>query len=208
MDSVLSNTIGLGRPPKVVRAEIVRGLKPEDLQGLAIDRGVRPPALKRLTEMHHLIARLIAEGEAGHAIALATGYSQSRISILKSDPAFQELVAQYAADVDDVRREYFVDTTAKLVAIRNDGLERIHENILDGVLDPRDTLDAVKMALDRSGYGPASKSQTTNLNVNYADVMANSRARGERLAAAVSEARAEKPALLPSLGETIDEEAD
>jgi len=177
--------IGLGRPAKVVRAEIVRDLTVADLERLGEDRGVKTPTIKRLTFMHHSIARLIAEGQAGYAIAMATGYSESRISILKSDPAFQELVAQYSKEVEDLRTDFYAATQAKMTAIGIDGLEELHEAVLDPETPVREKAEITKMVLDRSGFGPTSKSQNLNMNLDLAEQLAAGRQRADQLSAAV-----------------------
>jgi hypothetical protein len=185
----------LGRPARAVSAEIVRELTTADLALLGGDRGVRSPSVKRLTDMHRSIARLVAQGEAGYAIAMTTGYSESRISILKSDPAFQELVARFREEVDEVRATSFVDTQAKLVALTNDTIEAMHDRVLDEDLPIRDLTDIAKFAADRSGFGPASKSLNANLNIDLADQLAVGRQRADELNAAIPAAKANR---LPS----------
>ena len=183
---------------KVVKVEVVRELTEADLERLKVDRGVRAPALKRLTFMHHSIARLVAQGEAGYAIALATGYSESRISILKSDPAFQELVARYQQEVEAERHDAYAFTQAKLQAISVDALEVIHERALDEETPTREVVEIAKMTLDRSGFGPASKSQNLNVNLDLAGQLAAGRQRAIELSAAVPAAQAGRVGM-PSL---------
>lgn len=190
MDAELNPTGGLGRPPKATMVEIVRELGPDDVRQLGKGIGSKPSALKRITETHHLIARLMAQGEAGYAIADATGYSQSRLSILKGDPAFQELIAHYRGEVEEVRAEHFVNTTAKLVAIRNDTLDAIHDKVLDEDLPLRDLREIAEMSMDRTGYGPQSKTQNTNLNINYAEQIAAARPRALEQTARIPIAKA------------------
>jgi len=63
-----------------------------------------PPrsAMLRLRHTHHMLARAIAEGKSNVAAAALTGYAPGTVSALKADPAFQELVAYYQAQVDDL----------------------------------------------------------------------------------------------------------
>jgi hypothetical protein len=145
--------------------------------------------LRRLTDMHHCIARLVAQGEAGYAIAMATGYSQSRISILKADPAFQELVEHYRSKVEEVGHEAAVDINRKMVAVLSDSLEVMHDYVLGGDPDIRNVNDIGKFVADRAGFGPASKSTNTNFTFDLAGALAAGRQRAEELTAAVPAAR-------------------
>lgn len=196
-----SITETLGRPPRLVEVEIVRELDESDLAGLIQDRGIKPPILKRLTDMHHGIARLVAQGEAGYAIAMATGYSESRISILKSDPAFQELVAHYREETEGVRSAFAIDRARKMEALHSDVVESMHEDVLNDILTPIEKVHYARFAADRTGFGPATKNQNTNLNIDLADTLAEGRRRADELSAAVPAARADRGLLAsPSVG--------
>ena len=178
----------------VFDCDIARELTAADLATLDQERGSRPPSIKRLTDMHHWIAQLVSRGEAGYSIALATGYSQSRISILKGDPTFQELVAHYQAEVSEVHKEFYVNTQAKIAALHNDTLDYLHDRVTEAhqTMDPtfqiRDALDIAKYAADRSGFGPSTKSQSLNLNVDIAGQLEAGRRRGDLLVARIPEA--------------------
>ena len=75
----------------------VRELTQDDLDNLEANppAKARTAVVKHLRHTHHLAARLIAEGRKSVEVASITGYSISRISILKQDPAFAELVEYY-----------------------------------------------------------------------------------------------------------------
>jgi hypothetical protein len=81
---------------------LLRELTDEDLDRLkhAEPLGSEAPPLAKLRHAHHSLARLVAEGRKGVEISLITGYSPSRISILKQDPAFKELVSYYAEQAE------------------------------------------------------------------------------------------------------------
>ena len=66
-----------------------------------------PSSLKRIRDIHHYIARLVAEGRRTTDIARETGYSISRISILKSDPAFAQLVEMIRPKIEELRDQAF-----------------------------------------------------------------------------------------------------
>jgi len=142
--------------------------------------------------MHHQIAWLVAQGERNYAISAATGYTESRISILKADPSFQELVAGYAKEVAEIRRDSYAEAAAKMHAIHMDTLDEIHARTLDApeLIQHRDLLDQARQMADRTGFGPMTKSASVNMNLDIAGQLAEGRARGDRLIAAVPAAKA------------------
>ena len=80
-----------GRFPLDVRVTGVRALWREDLAKLREPRFVHPT--KRLRQSHHQMALLEAQGYTTGEISKLTGYSETRISTLRHDPAFQMIVA-------------------------------------------------------------------------------------------------------------------
>ena len=199
-----------GRPRQEVSFEVVRELTTADIARLSKPRGIKPTRLQRLTDMHHAIARMVAQGQANYAICLATGYSQSRISILKGDPAFQELVAHYRENVSEERSDSYTTIQTKMAAFNMDLLESLHEDLLDGAMGIREKQDQLKIGLDRTGHGPQSKTASVNLNLDYATQIAEGRQRADALTATIPEARAGRPDLTivgPS-GPLVIEQAD
>src|SRR5688572_4170859 len=73
-----------GRATKILEGQAVRELTPHDLERLVEPRGVVASPLKRLTQRHHALARLIAEGVTVQAAAAILGMDPGRISVLKS----------------------------------------------------------------------------------------------------------------------------
>ncbi len=71
------------------------------------------PELTKIRSAHHGLARLLAKGVAQTEISEITGYTPSRISVLKADPAFQELISYYESNTSEV----FVDAGLRLQAI-------------------------------------------------------------------------------------------
>src|ERR1700735_5036318 len=71
----------------------LRLLKREDLHLLTEARPMRP--LDSLRDNHHRIARAVASGIPNGEVAALCGISYNRVSSLKQDPAFNELVAHY-----------------------------------------------------------------------------------------------------------------
>ena len=89
-----------------IAAEFVRALTAEDIEMLAKERSVQKPkelsSLTMLSERHRNLARLLAMGKPDWECAVITGYTASRISILKSDPAMQNLIKHYSEEKDIV----------------------------------------------------------------------------------------------------------
>jgi hypothetical protein len=170
-------TLGLrttGRAKSPLIAEVERELEDVDVASLLAEKGVTPPTIVQLRERHHALARLIAEGRKPGEAAIICRYSQSRMSILLSDPAFQELVAHYR----DVVNEQFVDFQRKLsdlaidaAGILQDRMEQEPEKISDALL-----LQVVQVGADRTGHGPSQKTEV-NIKVGLAERLASAASR-------------------------------
>lgn len=150
-----------GRAPKPVAAAVVRELDHADMVLLSSERGVKPSAIKRITERHHALARTIANGsmKIGEA-AVLHGYTLSRVSILQNDPAFKELLAFYR---EDAQRPYR-DLHVRLSGLATDAAEELSNRLEE---KPEDIsigqlVELTKMGADRTGFGP----QAVNLNLN------------------------------------------
>jgi hypothetical protein len=150
-----------GRAPRPVSAAVVRELDVTDLVLLGEEKGSKPNAIKRITERHHALARILANGtmQDGEAATLC-GYTLNRVSILRSDPAFKELLEFYR---DNAERPYR-DLHVRLSGLATDAAEELSnrleeepEKITIGQL-----VELTKMGADRTGMGPSS----TNMNVN------------------------------------------
>lgn len=180
----------VGRKQQPLRAEIVRELTEADLALLATERGVKPQTVKKLRDSHHAVARCVAQGLTGAETSAITGYTESRVSVLKADPAFQELVAFYAARLDEINEAVYADSQTKIAALKSD--------VIDELADRLDTepekiatetlLDALKITADRTGDGPSTKSTNINVNLDLADRIARGRQRAQRTIAAVPSA--------------------
>lgn len=176
-----------GRPALPVECEIVRELTPEDLGKLGQSRGVVPTSLKKLRDSHHTIARLISTGLTDSEVCAITGYSASRISILKGDPAFAELIALYRSEVAVLEYDAMASSIAKASLLRELSLDRMIEAIEDDTATIDDAKDFFKLTADRTGMGPATKSTNLNVNVDMADRVAAGRKRVAQLGAATGQ---------------------
>lgn len=163
-----------GRAPTLITATVVRELAAEDLELLSIEKGSKPSALKRISDRHHALARAIASGMPDYEAAAVTGYDISRISILKSDPAFEELLSFYRAEKDRA----FRSVQDKLAGIASDALDELQTRVEDTPekLSVNQLMQLVQLGADRSGNGPSSTTNT-NVTVGAADRLEAARAR-------------------------------
>lgn len=162
-----------GRMAKVVEASAVRELRESDLAMLATERGIKPSHIQRLTDRHHALARCIATGMSAEEAGLCTAYTPSRISILKGDPAFEELVAFYRGD----KGAQVQDLGEKLLSITRDAADVMQSRLEDTpeAFTVGELTDLLKTGADRTGFGP--KATTVNVNVNLGDRLKSARER-------------------------------
>lgn len=161
-----------GRASKAFAVEKLRDLGPADLALLASERGIAPKPIAKLRDRHHALARCLAQGMSNAAASAITGYDPSRISILKADPTFKELVAQYTSIEDGLLADFTERATNLSLSAMNEIADRLEEAPEEFSVPT--LLEIVKTTADRTGHAPISK----NINVNVAAGM------GDRLAAA------------------------
>src|SRR5262245_6833348 len=110
-----------------------------------------PPEILRLRSRHHLIAQLLASGMKPSEVALKTGYSVSRISILSVDPMFKELLANYTGLAENIT--FDVKERLRLLSLEAiDELQIRLDEKPDG-LDTDQLMKLAEMSLDRTGVG-------------------------------------------------------
>lgn len=169
-----------GRVEQELDPVVVRPLEATDIAKLATERGVQKPkqlsSLSRLSERHRTLARLLACGKSAGEISAITGYTESRISILQSDPAMKNLIRHYAEEVDIV----FTQTNEKLAQVASTALDIIQDRLEDDEtvdkMSVAQLLEVVKTAADRSGNGP-STTQQVNVTVGIAERLEAARKR-------------------------------
>lgn len=166
----------IGRKTRPLHAEVLRELTPSDIGLLATERAIKPSALQRITDRHHALARCLASGMSATEACLVTGYTPSRVSILRGDPSFEELIEFYRGD----RGSQVVDLQQRMASLALDATAEIQERL---ELEPASVatdqlLDIVKLTADRTGNGP--KSTQVNVNVNLGDRMKAARERASK----------------------------
>jgi hypothetical protein len=145
------------RPAEPLSVEFVRELTPADGDLLLNPppMGSTTPMVKRLRSQHHHLARLCAAGMKDVEAANVTGFSQSRVCILKHDPAFQELMAYYAGQAE----AKFLDVHERLAKLGEAVVEEIHERLEDNPDDfsTKELIAIGEFTLDRSVAPPKSR---------------------------------------------------
>jgi hypothetical protein len=172
-----------GRTSRELVFAQVRELDTCDVAMLGEEKGVQSTPLKRLSDRHHALARCLASGMAECDAAIACGYVLSRVSVLKSDPAFQELLAFYRADTDNAYR----DLHSRLAGLSMDAADELTERleadmqaeIADKKISIGQLMEITKLGADRTGHGPQSSSTNLNVNVDLAGRLEAARRRVE-----------------------------
>lgn len=164
-----------GRATRNISASIVRELERADLELLATEKGSKSNAIKRITDRHHALARLLARGHPPSQAAAIAGYCLSRVSVLQDDPAFRELLEFYRSEVDVA----FRGVDAKLAGVASDALDLLQERLEEepDKVSTNQLMEVVKLGADRTGFGPQSSSMNMNVNVNMADKLEAARRR-------------------------------
>jgi hypothetical protein len=142
-----------GRKAGKMDVFVVRELDEDDLGNILNPPMVLPSsggAVKKLRTQHHNLARLIAQGVKGADICMITGYDPSRISVLKADPAFQELVAYYGAQTEEV----FVDVHKRMAAVGQMALEEVQSRLEE---EPEKIGTAMLMEIVDKTLGPKAQ---------------------------------------------------
>lgn len=140
---------GRGRRPAPVLYNVTRALSETDIAALWEGRKDGSTSkLKSLRYNHHLLAKAVASGKSLIECTNLTGLSGPRISDLKNDPAFQELVSYYAEELNEV----YVDVHQRMAALGTSILEELSERFES---DPdkftkRELMDLFTTMADRS----------------------------------------------------------
>jgi hypothetical protein len=171
------NMLGLargGRKSQPLHGHIIRELTGADLETLKAERGSTTPHIKRLREKHHGLAKALVDGVSEGDAAAIYGYSASRVSILKADPSFQELLNFYR----EGKTERYYELHDRIADLGADAVDELSSRLED---DPESItvgqlLEIGKMSLDRSGHGPSTNTNV-NVKVGLADKLEAARKR-------------------------------
>lgn len=161
-----------GRASKSFHVELGRDLRQSDIALLENARGIKAPEIKKLRDRHHSLARALAAGMKDYEASAITGYSISRISILKADPTFADLLSGYKAQEEAV----FADFVTRAGALALEAVNELHDRLEDSpeTFTHGQLLEVSKTFADRTGHAPVQRSVSVSTNVDL----------GQRLAAA------------------------
>ena len=150
-----------GRPlgRRALTAGITRPLGEEDLLLLATERADKthtgPPPLQRIRAVHHQVARLLASGMKSVDVAVASGITPEYVHVLKSDPAFAELLAHYSG----AEQDRFIDVQERMKTLGVMAAEVLQDRILESetAWTNKDLMALLTTALDRGGHSPVQR---------------------------------------------------
>lgn len=132
-----------------------------------------PPAaptagIAKIRDLHHRVAQMLAAGVRETEVAARTGMTPARISLLKNDPTFAELLGFYQTE----RREIYRDVLAQMKSLSSDALAELHDRLLDdpGSFGVKSLMDLAVLGLDRTGHAPAVKVQAQHLHLTPEDL--------------------------------------
>jgi hypothetical protein len=164
LSTLLEAGVKPGRRASSVPFAVSRELTAEDLLATGEAASIQALPIKSLRQSHHQLARLVAQGEKPAVISEITGYSINRISVLKSDPQFTELVTHYTEMEQAQHQISRADFHERLAAIGYDSIEILHERLLEDAdsITTAELLKILEAAADRTGHG---KTSTVNANV-------------------------------------------
>lgn len=148
----------------------VRELSREEV--LAYKPAKNPNPVKTHRDSHHRVARLFAMGMRPGQVAAATGYSNQRIWTLNADPAFQELIANYRAMVNDSFVEANDEYYETLASNRVIAARLINDKLSEANPDDVGFRELVLIhsdAADRTGY--PKRTVALNVNADFASLL-------------------------------------
>ena len=146
-------------------------LSPEDIAAAAlIPKAVTTPPISKIRDIHHSLASALASGMKEQDVALALGYSQSRISILKNDPTFQELLEFYRG----AKTQQRVDDLARFRMLARSAVAELQDRLAEApeLMTEKALIEIAAFGADRSGLGPTTKSININSSLSPADIAA------------------------------------
>lgn len=152
-----------GKLAKHPRILSVRPLEREDLARLEQGAGRVQPRVQKLSMAHHRLARLVAAGLRDHEVCAKSGFSGTRLASLKTDPAFQQLVAEYSTKIEqswlDSLDEFHEASVSNMLRAERQIEEHLDRAEESGELISLNTLLKVTSdRADRFGYGKHSHS--------------------------------------------------
>lgn len=168
------------RSARIPYIKSVRPMAKSDIESLR-----QPSArarLKNIKDVHHTIARLIVSGLTLTEIASEVGYTISRISVIRSSPAMEELISRYRGQVDEAWQRRFDADQEAMTSVRRKALRIIEDYLDDHDETPVPIAAALKAydtTADRSGFH--RKTAKENININFAASLEEAIARSRKV---------------------------
>lgn len=157
-----------GRPGQTLLLTVERELTSADLFRLATEPDLPRavvPGIKRLKPSHHAMARYIAAGKTYVETAHLVGATAQRIGDLdRHDPAFQELVAYYKEQIDEISVADAQRVQLKLLDAAETAVDEINDRLDDpkkrGEIPIGELRQVVQMGADRTVAPPKTAQPT------------------------------------------------
>lgn len=161
--SVPASLPSVPRTASPLEIELLGRANPSELLEETALSTQQAPTIKRLKQIHHELARLLASGLSPAEVAASTGYSASRISILQRDPSFKGLMDHYKTQRDEI----FVDVHKRMATLGIDAADELQERL---EMNPESfsvgqLTELMKATLDRGGFSPVQKTQNVSMSV-------------------------------------------
>lgn len=172
-------TFGPGRPPAEPEIFETRALRPGEAE--ATPRG-RVPAIKAIRDSHHMLARLLVLGIPVSEVAARCGYSISRVSVLKADPAFAELMAYYRGRDNEAWTSSTEEYYGNMIANRNYSARMLNDRLSTGEAEDFTISQLIAIhadAADRTGFG--KRTTAVNVNLDFAAALDRAIARSAKV---------------------------
>ena len=133
----------------------------------ALDRvQERPSTIQKIRDHHHKIAWMVAKGMRTNEIAAEIGYTVSRVSILKGDPAFKALVEAKRERLEQVELEVYADNVKKAYMVEGMSWDELSDMYHDkpGEISLEQHLQVIQVAREAQ-FGKVSRSFSVNANL-------------------------------------------
>lgn len=160
--------MNVARHPRTPYIKAVRSMVKADIESLR--QPSARPRLANIRDVHHIIARLLVSGLSLAEVAEETGYSMTRISVIRSAPAMVELIEQYRGQVTEDWREQFNADEEAMFRKRRKASRIIEEYLDDHEENPvplKAALSIYDSLADRTGFHRRS-AKDVNINNNFA----------------------------------------
>lgn len=154
----------------------VLGVRPLELDEVsahgAREAGIKASPLRRLSSRHRHLAKLLASGMAPSQAAHIVGLTVSRVSILKDDPSFQDLLAFYGQAVEAT----FLPFVEKMAGLAEDTVDELQKRLEDDPdsFESDELLRIAQTFADRTGHAP-KRVEERNINLNFGDRLEQAR---------------------------------